>query len=83
MAMIRLLLIVCIVCSIAYLSPTRERTDAAAQVGAAMAGVETFAAVASSSFGQHAIEEAVRRPHAPAADTQADRLANAPERHYK
>lgn len=91
--MIRLILIACIVCCIAYVSPTRERTDVTAQVGAAISSVETLAAVASSSLvsssvvasglGQRVIEEAIRRPHVPVADTHADRLANAAERPYR
>lgn len=81
--MIRLILIACIVCCIAYMSPTRERTDVAAQVDAALGDVATLAAVASSALGQRVIEEVVRRPRALPAEIRADRLANAPERPYR
>ena len=77
--MMRLILFVFVVCCIAYLSPTRKRTDVTAQVDAALGGVESLAAVASSALGQRVMEEVVRRPRAPA----ADRLANAPERPYR
>ena len=80
--MMRLILFAGIVCCIAYLSPTRERSDVAAELATTLNGVETLAEVAASPLGRHAIEEAIRRPHAPAA-AHADRLANAPKRPYK
>lgn len=96
--MIRLILFAGIVCCIAYLSPTRERDDVASQVGEALSGVETLAAVASSSlvssrlassrlvssgFGQRVIAEAISRPPAPVAEPRVDHLANPPTRPYK
>lgn len=81
--MIRLILIACIVGCLAYLSPTRERTDVTAQIGAALGDVESLAALASSALGQRVIEEAVRRPRSPVVEARADRLANPPERPYK
>lgn len=98
--MMRLILIACIVCCIAYLSPTREHTDVATQIAATLSGVETLAALASSPLvssgvGGRVIAEAIRRPHAPVAesradthadthaDTRADRLANAADRPYR
>lgn len=81
--MIRLILIAAIVCCIAYLSPTREQADVAAQVSSALGDVGSLASLASSAVGRRVIEEAVRRPRPPLAEIRADRLANAPERPYR